>query len=263
MTSASRRHPSTATLRPWPPNATGSPRGCCRARSSPPLGQARDATRRAGTGNRLPSAADVPAGAAEQRAEAPIESELFRRWPMKSSTVHWPCPAPAAGHVPAAGGRGSRCQWGEQQQCVDVGTSTPSLNRSTAKTTRISPASKSRSTCARSSAGVECDCNRCEPGLVELASHEFGVRNAHTESQSSHRTRIADLPDLFEDSSNPYVIGGQHIRERVDVVARPRAKESHVNQDRRGCRSTRRERGIAGQSRPTPEVPLQCDHRRI
>ena len=64
------------------------------------------------------------------------------------------------------------------------GTSTPSLKRSTVKTTGTRPAARSRSAARRSSAGLSPQIATAgRPACRELLSHEPGVFNADTEAE--------------------------------------------------------------------------------
>ena len=72
------------------------------------------------------------------------------------------------------------------------GTSTPSLNRSTEKTTRTRPAARSRSAPSRSAcAGFARDRHRVDAVAVEVLGHEVGVLDADAEPEraSSRRCR--------------------------------------------------------------------------
>ena len=97
------------------------------------------------------------------------------------------CPAVSEVRARVAEGRASRYRSGAAKAAVSTfGTSMPSLNRSTVKTTCTSPAARSRSAAAGRSSGVVPDTATDVSRLVELIGHEPRVLDAHAEAQRAH-----------------------------------------------------------------------------
>ena len=83
----------------------------------------------------LHSSLGVAAGAAEQRPEAPVVAKLLAVLPTKSRTVQNAFPSSSQSAPELLQEQRGALGRAQQQHGVDVGTSTPSLNRSTENTT--------------------------------------------------------------------------------------------------------------------------------
>ena len=150
----------------------------------------------AGTGSPPRSADDARASGLGQRPIALIEPELLVRVAdeIKRRQARLAVGLPKA--APELLEKHRRALCGPEEEHVSIsGTSTPSLNRSTAKTARSRHASRRlRSASSRSSpwcSGRHRRRRQADP--VELPRHELGVRDAHAEPERSHAARVGDL----------------------------------------------------------------------
>ena len=175
---------------------------------------------------------DVAPAAAEQRAEASIEAELSA---MVADEVEHGAERLPAGPSQAAAEllqeEGRALGRAQEQQGVDVRDVDTFVEQVDGEDDVDSPgveiAQRRRSLVHRA---VTPDRNGRYPDRAELLGHEARVHDRDAEAERLDRREVVRLEaHLFDDASRPRVIGGQHVGQRVRVVAGA-ALPRHVGQ---------------------------------
>ena len=158
-------------------------------------------------------AREPPSSARRRRSKR----NSLRCVPTKSSTVHAPLPAAFRSPRPSCCRNSVGLSVGRSSSSVStVGTSMPSLKRSTVKTARTRPSDRSRKAVdALVPAARRRQRDGRQPELGETPRHELRVADADAVTERPHRRRIGELaPQLLDDEVRPCVVGGEHVLQR-------------------------------------------------